>query len=220
MLARLTDQQVRYNPTRGTMTQVVTDALGTAGTNQDGFDAMWNDLLGTVDGDSRSGVLDGSELDAAAFVAGDFERSTLQPITSDIASFQAAGDVLIGETTPTPTPQQPTQGTLGILTDVGLPPAVVNHAYRTQLSATGGTKPYAWSLVKGALPVGCSMSADGVISGTPTVPGNTFFTAQVTDSATPTNTAQRDFVLRIVGPHSLGGGGGPDTPGWVALEIL
>jgi hypothetical protein len=52
-----------------------------------------------------------------------------------------------------------------------------------QLTATGGVPPYGWTLVSGSLPPGLSMSASGLISGTPTTAGNYGFTVRVTDAA-------------------------------------
>ena len=56
----------------------------------------------------------------------------------------------------------------------------------TALTATGGNPPTAWSISSGALPAGLSLTSIGTITGTPTVSGTFSFTAQVTDSATPT----------------------------------
>lgn len=52
------------------------------------------------------------------------------------------------------------------------------------MSVAGGTAPYSWSLSSGALPSGLSLSAAGVISGTPgasALPGNYTFTLRAAD---------------------------------------
>ena len=59
----------------------------------------------------------------------------------------------------------------------------VGISYTQALAATGGTSPYTWSVVSGALPVGLSLSNGGVISGTPATEGNANFTVRVTDAA-------------------------------------
>lgn len=48
--------------------------------------------------------------------------------------------------------------------------------------ATGGKKPYVWSLAAGSLPAGVAMGADGKLSGTPTDLGAFSFTPKVTDA--------------------------------------
>ena len=108
-----------------------------------------------------------------------------------------------------------------------LPGASVNQAAATTLSATGGFAPYSWSLAAGALPTGVSLSAAGVVSGTPTQSGTFGFTAMATDVASPTRFATGAFQLSVAAgataqtvnvvedtatPITLGAtGGGPFT---------
>jgi hypothetical protein len=57
-------------------------------------------------------------------------------------------------------------------------------AYAATLSAQGGIEPYRWSLQGGALPSGVTLDAvSGLLSGTPTVPGDYTFTVAVEDAA-------------------------------------
>ncbi|KRA73095.1 hypothetical protein ASD78_16040 [Lysobacter sp. Root667] len=66
-----------------------------------------------------------------------------------------------------------------------LPNPVYNTAYSQTLtasSANGGTAPYTFALSAGALPPGLSLSAAGVLSGTPTAAGTFNFTVQATSS--------------------------------------
>lgn len=59
--------------------------------------------------------------------------------------------------------------------------------YGSNVSATGGTAPYNWTIISGALPGGVTLnSSSGLISGTPSSFGTFNFTVQVTDSTTPT----------------------------------
>jgi hypothetical protein len=69
-----------------------------------------------------------------------------------------------------------------------LPTAVVQKPYNATLAASGGQGPYTWTITSGSLPNGISMSADGVVSGTPTTKTTTpaAITVQVTDSQKPT----------------------------------
>ena len=70
-----------------------------------------------------------------------------------------------------------------------------NVAYNKSLAASGGNGSYTWSLSSGSLPPGLSLSAAGVISGTPTTAGNYSFTVQVTDGVG--NSATKNLSLRI-----------------------
>lgn len=61
-------------------------------------------------------------------------------------------------------------------------------AASTAFTATGGTAPYVYVVSSGALPAGLTLSADGQLSGTPTVRGNYSFTVRATDSLTVSGT--------------------------------
>jgi len=71
-----------------------------------------------------------------------------------------------------------------------LPEAVVGSLYSNTIEESGATPPNTWSVVvpgTGSLPSGVTLTADqnnvdGVVSGTPTMPGIYPFTAKVTDS--------------------------------------
>jgi hypothetical protein len=63
-----------------------------------------------------------------------------------------------------------------------LPDAVEFQPYSQQLQASGGTAPFNWSISAGALLAGITLSAQGLLAGTPTVGGAFNFTVQVTDS--------------------------------------
>ena len=68
-----------------------------------------------------------------------------------------------------------------------LPDATFGSPYNQTLTAIGGTSPYTWVVVAGSLPSGLTLdAATGQISGTPTSPGSSSFTVQVTDSGSPT----------------------------------
>ncbi|MBK8092606.1 MAG: putative Ig domain-containing protein [Verrucomicrobiaceae bacterium] len=79
-----------------------------------------------------------------------------------------------------------------------LPPGKTTTAYSQQLTATGGTAPYQWTLYSGALPAGVTLSSGGLISGTPTVVGSFNFSVEVRDAY---NCFQRqDLVLAVECP--------------------
>jgi dienelactone hydrolase len=65
----------------------------------------------------------------------------------------------------------------------GLPPGSARSAYSERLTATGGSAPYRWSIVVGALPTGLRLqSATGVIAGRPKTPGISTFTVRAVDT--------------------------------------
>jgi uncharacterized protein YhjY with autotransporter beta-barrel domain len=63
-----------------------------------------------------------------------------------------------------------------------LPAATQSLAYSQQLTATGGTAPYAFAVSAGTLPTGLTLSASGLLSGTPTAAGAFAFTVRATDA--------------------------------------
>lgn len=70
------------------------------------------------------------------------------------------------------------------LSPASVPAGTVGVAYVTQnLAASGGVGPYGFAVNVGALPGGLTLSATGVLSGTPTTAGNFNFTVAGTDSS-------------------------------------
>ena len=89
------------------------------------------------------------------------------------------------------------------VTTASLASGKVAVAYSETLAASGGATPLSWDLSAGSLPAGLSLdAATGVISGTPTAYGTAAFTARVTDSWTPANTASKALSI-IVAPVDL-----------------
>ncbi len=74
-----------------------------------------------------------------------------------------------------------------------LPAPVAGAYYNAQLHAAGGQPPYKWSIVEGALPADLHLDPSGLLVGTPARPGAFSFTARVTDSSAPPQTATRAF---------------------------
>jgi hypothetical protein len=76
--------------------------------------------------------------------------------------------------------------------------------FSTTLQAGGGITPYTWSLQNGAkLPAGLSLSAAGVISGTPTTTATTVTDVSVTDSAIPSANVSTEPVTIEINPRKL-----------------
>jgi hypothetical protein len=78
----------------------------------------------------------------------------------------------------------------------------VNTPYSASLQATGGIEPYKWSITSGTLPVGLAFTSAGLISGTPAASGTSSFTAQVTDSTTPTPETQSVDLSLTINPQT------------------
>jgi hypothetical protein len=76
-----------------------------------------------------------------------------------------------------------------------LPDAMRNVGYTQQVTAVMKSAPIVYSVVSGALPTGLSFSSSGLISGIPTLLGNSLFTIQASDAAGVT--IQQAFNLRV-----------------------
>jgi hypothetical protein len=79
---------------------------------------------------------------------------------------------------PAPPPVCPTV----TLSPASLPNGTVAIAYNQTISATGGTAPYSFGVISGALPTGLTLTPGGVLAGTPTVAGSFTFTVRGTDA--------------------------------------
>src|SRR5215472_3541384 len=85
------------------------------------------------------------------------------------------------------------------ITTSSLPGGVADTSYSATEAATGGKKPYSWSISSGSLPAGLTLSTSGEISGTPTTSGTYSFTVQVTDSSSPQQKATKNHKVPIAG---------------------
>jgi hypothetical protein len=92
---------------------------------------------------------------------------------------------------------------LGVASFNTLPAVTAGSAYIGSLQAAGGVPPYTWTITKGVLPTGISLSSSGTFSGTvaSTDKATAYtFTANVTDSNTPPSTAKRSLTLPVTKP--------------------
>lgn len=86
------------------------------------------------------------------------------------ASWSGPGQTTCGFTVPHITCDSPPAGTVGT-------------AYTHTFPVTSGTAPYTFSITAGSLPTGLTLNTStGVVSGTPSAPGTSTFTIQVTDA--------------------------------------
>jgi len=143
-------------------------------------------------------ITSGSLPDGLTLDTGTGVISGIPTATGSYAFFVTVTDI-IG-----PSPQQGfvitvTQTPLSFLT-TSLPDATEDSSYSEQISVTGGTSPYTWSIISGLLPSGLTLrTSTGVINGTPDddTAGSYSFTIKVTDSSTSTLSAQRSFSLFV-----------------------
>ena len=80
-------------------------------------------------------------------------------------------------------------------TTTKLPAGTVNSSYSASISASGGSGTLTYAVTGGTLPTGTALSAAGVLSGTPTVPGTSYFT--VTASDQHSDSTSQDFSITV-----------------------
>ena len=84
------------------------------------------------------------------------------------------------------------------ITTTSLADGQVKGAYSASLAATGGTKPYAWSVSSGSLPAGLTLgSSTGQILGTPTSSGSFSFAILVKDSSGVQESTTQFFSILV-----------------------
>jgi hypothetical protein len=112
------------------------------------------------------------------------------------------------------------------VTTTSLPAATAGRPYTATLASSGGVGTASWAVASGsALPAGLTMTADGVINGTPTAAGTVTSTVQVRDLGGPSpNSITKDFTLTVNPPPPLSIGvdalptGVPGQPYRIALH--
>ncbi|HST23743.1 MAG TPA: putative Ig domain-containing protein [Blastocatellia bacterium] len=97
-----------------------------------------------------------------------------------------------------------------VIQTIQLPETSAERSYSQTLQASGGVPPYTWSIASGSLGQGLNLSADGVISGTPALPGTSVFVVRVTDSAQQSVT--RTLAILIKPADKLAPFGNLETP--------
>ena len=97
-----------------------------------------------------------------------------------------------------------------VIQTIQLPETSAERSYSQTLQASGGVPPYTWSIASGSLGQGLNLSADGVISGTPALPGTSVFVVRLTDSAQQSIT--RTLAISIKPADKLAPFGNLETP--------
>ncbi|MDX2268228.1 MAG: putative Ig domain-containing protein [Bryobacter sp.] len=116
------------------------------------------------------------------------------PTTSGIYSFTVRATDAVGSFTQSTLTITVSASGLAILTSA-LPAAALGVNYTADLTATGGTPPYAFSILNGSLPTGLTLNPNGQITGVPAVGGAFPLTFQVADSGG--NAAQTSLTLNV-----------------------
>ena len=89
--------------------------------------------------------------------------------------------------TPTPVCNNPPDGTVGVF-------------YSHSFGVSGGTAPYTWAIISGAVPGLALDPSTGIISGTPTTGGTFPITVQVTDSLAAVGTVDCSITINAAPP--------------------
>lgn len=87
-----------------------------------------------------------------------------------------------------------------VITANALPEGTTGTGYSANVVASGGTPPYSWTVVSGALPKGLSLSPSGTITGTPTGATHAVFTVQVTDASPSPQSTTAALSIDVVPP--------------------
>jgi hypothetical protein len=202
------DPQITGNPPSGTVNVAYTTTLSVSGgTAPLKLSQSGGQLPAGLTFNAATGVISGtptaSGVSTATFSvtdSSDVPMTVNAQETITIGTQQAAVVVISGT---------PGAGTVGT-------------PYAAQLSATGGSAPYTWSLSSGALPGGLTLSpSTGLISGTPTTQGAFGFSVIATD-ANGTK-ASASFVINVsnsTSPLTLAAGSLPNGTVGVAYSSL
>jgi Putative Ig domain len=187
----------------------------TIGINPDGtVDRLYSSTPVTPSGGKgpyKSSVSQGSlppglTLDPDGTMHGIPSTSGSYPVTitvTDSLGLTATSNIIV---TVKPSPVQ--------LDDVPLPAATVGAPYSAPLIARGGTGAYTWSLIGGRLPDGLSLTAEGILVGSPQERGSFTFVARA--AASDGLSASRTLTLVVNAPALSGlritGDNGTDFP--------
>ncbi|MFN7974887.1 MAG: putative Ig domain-containing protein [Acidobacteriota bacterium] len=107
-------------------------------------------------------------------------------------------------------------GTIAIA-PASLPSGTVGVPYSQQLTASGGTAPYGYAVTSGALPAGLTLSASGLVSGTPSAGGASSFVVEATDAAGCKGTKPYTITIGRIVDDLTGQGLGPPNPSRVRV---
>jgi hypothetical protein len=90
-----------------------------------------------------------------------------------------------------------------VITEGPWPPFETGIEFHVLLHANGGVPPYVWSVAKGDLPEGITLTAEGLLGGRPSKPGPFALTLRVEDSGRPAHTITKEFQGVVSAPLLL-----------------
>ncbi len=166
--------------------------------------ASWNVLRGTISGGPYSQLASvtastTSYTDSAVSSGSDYYYVVQSVDTQGVASADSSQVEAIIPNSPPP---------LAVST-TSLPPATVGVSYSATITASGGVGPYTWS---GTTAGGVTLSATGLLSGTPPAAGTFNEAVTVTDSTGAKASASLPLTVSTGGGGGGGGGTGGDPP--------
>jgi hypothetical protein len=114
----------------------------------------------------------------------EFPTATLLPPNGTV--LLSGGDDGVNVLASTEVYYNPVAQTPVVITTTSVPNGVISQPYVQLLLEQNRSGPITWSLASGTLPPGITLSANGILSGTPTAVGSFTFTVQVTDGISTT----------------------------------
>jgi large repetitive protein len=98
--------------------------------------------------------------------------------------------------TPSPSASPSSPPAVLTITSSSMPAGVVGTQYSQPLKFVNGTGPFAWSLQRGSLPSGLLLDAQlGIVFGTPSSSGTSYFQVQITDAAGASSTQSLSITI-------------------------
>jgi hypothetical protein len=87
-----------------------------------------------------------------------------------------------------------------VFSTTSLPKIYLRQPVHIELKAQGGVTPLRWSLTRGELPAGLTLSEDGVLSGTASKAGSATFVVTISDNNKPPQERSQEFTIRVAAP--------------------
>jgi hypothetical protein len=175
---------VSITPTTAIVVSGASEQFTALVTNTSNVNVTWGDSSGTISS------------------AGLYQAPTVTSTTTTTVTATSVADPTKSATayvTVTPPPPPPVS-----VTTTSLSSATAGTSYSNNLSATGGTTPYTWTLSSGSLPSGITVQSSGAISGTTSQTGSFNITVQVTDSSSPKQNSSKALTLTVAANTSGG----------------